>query len=239
MRRAVFFYRFAVAVVRLILPLQMRLRVAGAARCPRTGPLIIVANHLGLLDPAPIAVAVPRTIRILAKSEVFGWPLVGGMARWARIVSVRRGASDREPLRQLEAVLAQGGCILLQPEGTYAKSPHPVGLLPFKTGAAFLAARSGAIVLPIALTGSERVWHPARGWRPWHRPRVAVTFGMPYRPRIPTGVSTKAAYQAMADEMGRRIAALLPDNYRGAYAEQGVAASRASIWTDGMAGDGG
>src|SRR5690349_17027314 len=133
MRRAMLFYRFVIAMVRLILPLQMRLRVAGAERCPRSGPLIIVANHLGLLDPAPIAVAVPRTIRILAKSEVFSWPLVGGMARWARIVSVRRGASDREALRQLEAVLARGGCILLQPEGTYAKPPHPSGLLPFKT----------------------------------------------------------------------------------------------------------
>ncbi len=221
-------YRFLVAVVRLILPLQMRLRVVGAERCPRTGPLIIVANHLGLLDPAPIAVAVRRPMRILAKSEVFGWPLVGGMARWARIVPVRRGASDREALRRLEAVLAQGGCILLQPEGTYAKPPHPAGLLPFKTGAAFLAARSGATVLPIALTGSERVWHPARGWRPWHRPRVTVTFGEPYRPQIPTGLSTKVGYQAVADEMGQRIAALLPEDYRGAYLEHGVVTSRAA-----------
>ena len=224
------FYSFVVAVVRLILPLQMRLRVAGAQRCPRTVPLIIVANHLGLLDPAPIAVAVPRTMRILAKSDVFGWPLVGGMARWARIVPVRRGASDREALRQLEAVLAQGGAILLQPEGTYAKPPHPAGLLPFKTGAAFLAARSGATVLPIALTGTERVWHPGRGWRPWHRPRVTVTFGEPYRPEIPPGLSTKAGYQLMADEMGRRIAALLPEDFRGAYADQGVVAGRAGTW---------
>jgi 1-acyl-sn-glycerol-3-phosphate acyltransferase len=126
--------------------------------------------------------------------------------------------------------LAEGGTILLQPEGTYAKPPHPVGLVPFKTGAAFLAVRSGASVLPIALTGTERVWHPGRGWRPWHRPRVRVTFGEPYRPQIPPGLSTKAGYQLMADEMGRRIAALLPEEYRGAYADQGVVAGRVGTW---------
>jgi 1-acyl-sn-glycerol-3-phosphate acyltransferase len=214
-----FFYRLAVAIVRLLMPLQMRVRIVGAERCPQSGPLILICNHLGLLDPAPIAVAVPRPIRILAKSEVFGWPLVGAMARWARIVPVRRGASDREALRELTAVLERGGCILLEPEGTYAKPPQPVGMLPFKTGAAFLAVRSGAPVLPLALTGTERVWHPNRGWRPWQRPRVTLTFGEPYRPQMQAGLSTKAGYQAAADEMGRRIAALLPEEYRGVYAE--------------------
>jgi 1-acyl-sn-glycerol-3-phosphate acyltransferase len=235
------FYRLLVALIRLILPLQMRLRVVGAERCPRTGALIIVSNHLGLLDPAPIAVAVPRPMRILAKVEVFGWPLVGKMARWAQIVPVRRGESDREALRRMEAALAAGGCILLMPEGTYAKPPHPASMLPLKTGVAFLAARSGAMVLPIALTGSERVWHPKRGWRPWHRPRVTVTFGESYQPQIPTGMSTKAAYQAVADEMGRRIAALLPEEYRGAYtlaAEASAGAGRAGDQGAGEAGEG-
>lgn len=231
------FYRFLVALLRLILPLQMRLRVVGAERCPRSGALIIVANHLGLLDPAPIAVAVPRPMRILAKVEVFGWPLAGGMARWAGIVPVRRGEADREALRRLEAVLAKGGCVLLLPEGTYAKPPHPVGLLPFKTGAAFLALRSGALVLPIVLTGSERVWHAARGWRPWHRPRVTLTFGEPYRPQAPAGLSAKAAYQAIADEMGQRLAALLPEGYRGAYTEPGPLAGHAGNRTAGLASD--
>lgn len=78
---------------------------------------------------------------------------------------------------------------------------------------------------------------PARGWRPWHRPRVTITFGEPYRPQIPPGQSTKATYQMMADEMGRRIAALLPEEYRGAYADQGVVVGRASTWREGTAGD--
>jgi 1-acyl-sn-glycerol-3-phosphate acyltransferase len=221
------FYRLIVVLVRVLVPLQMRLRVVGAERCPRGGPLILVCNHLGLLDPAPIAVGAPRPIRILAKSEVFGWPIVGGIARLAGIIPVRRGEADRAALRRLGAALAAGNCVLLLPEGTYAKPPHPAGLLPFKAGVGFLALRSGAPVLPLALTGSERVWHPRRGWRPWHRPRVTLTFGEPYRPLAPAGLSTKAAYQAVADEMGRRIAALLPEAYRGAYAETATVAPAA------------
>lgn len=212
-------------LVRLLLPVQMRRSVSGARRCPRTGPLIIVANHLGLLDPLAIGVDVPRQIRILAKAEMFEWPVIGGLARLAGVVPVHRGASDREALRVLGEVLAKGQCVLLMPEGTYPKVPLPPAMLPAKTGAAFLAIRSGATVLPVAVTGTERIWTPGRGWRPWHRPRVTVTFGEPYRPRVPTGLSAKATYQAAADDMGRRIAALLPAAYRGYYADTVGAAS--------------
>jgi 1-acyl-sn-glycerol-3-phosphate acyltransferase len=218
-------YRVVVALVRLLLPSQMRLRVKGAENCPHRGALILVTNHLGLVDPAPIAVSVRRPIRMLAKSDIFDWPMLGGIAHGVRIVPVRRGVSDREALRTLSDILAQGQCVLLMPEGTYPKAPLPPALLPLKTGAAFLALRSGALVLPVALTGTERIWHRSRGWRVshlwqlWRRPQVTLTFGEPYRPQAPVGLSTKAAYQAVAEEMGRRIAALLPAEYRGAYAE--------------------
>jgi hypothetical protein len=78
----------------------------------------------------------------------------------------------------------------------------------------------------------ERVWAPRRGWRLWHRPRVIVTFGEPYTPAIPDGVSTKDVYQVVADEMGRRIAALLPEAYRGYY---GSAAGTAVVSSAGLA----
>jgi 1-acyl-sn-glycerol-3-phosphate acyltransferase len=206
------------ALIRLLLPLQMRLRVTGVDRCPPTGPLIIVANHLGLLDPVAIAAKMRRPVRILAKSEMFGWPVLGGIARACGVVPVRRGASDREALRTLGEALAQGKCILLMPEGTYPKVPSPPAMLQAKTGAAFLAMRSGATVLPVAVTGTERTWYRARGWRLWHRPRVTIIVGEPYRPESPSAASTKSTYQALADDMGRRIAAMLPTPYRGYYA---------------------
>jgi 1-acyl-sn-glycerol-3-phosphate acyltransferase len=216
-------YRLLRTLVRLLLPFQMRLRVYGAERCPRTGPLIIIANHLGLLDPLAISARVPRRMRILAKSEMFQWPVIGWLARLGGVVPVHRGASDREALRILGEVLAGGGCVLLMPEGTYPKVPLPPAMLPVKTGAAYLAVRSGATVLPVGLTGTERIWYRARGWKVWHRPRVTVTFGEPYRPQLPEGASAKALYQAVADDMARHIAALLPEAYRGNYGDSAAA----------------
>ena len=215
-------YRILRALVRLLLPFQMRLRVSGAERCPRAGALVIVANHLGLLDPLAIGARVPRQIRILAKSEVFEWPVIGWLARLGGVVPVRRGASDREALQTLGLVLADGGCVLLMPEGTFPKVPLPAAMLPVKTGAAFLVVRSGATVWPVAITGTERIWYRARGWKVWHRPRVTVTFGEPYRPQVPEGLSAKATYQAVADDMARRIAAMLPEQYRGHYGGSGA-----------------
>jgi 1-acyl-sn-glycerol-3-phosphate acyltransferase len=91
-------------------------------------------------------------------------------------------------------------------------------MLQAKTGAAFLALHTHAQVLPVALTGTERVWAPTRGWRVWHRPRVTLTFGEPFRPVAPAGMPAKLVYQAVADDMSRHVAALLPEAYRGYYA---------------------
>jgi 1-acyl-sn-glycerol-3-phosphate acyltransferase len=210
-------YAVVKAVIRLLLPTQMRLRVAGAARCPATGALIIVANHLGLLDPIVVAALVRRRVHILAKAELFEWPVLGGIARGCGVVPVRRGASDREALRTLVDVLRAGECVLLMPEGTYPKAPLPAAMLRAKTGAAFLAAHTRALVLPVAVTGTERVWSPRRGWRFGQCPRVTITYGEPYAPDMAAAGGAKAAFQAVADDMGQRIAALLPEAYRGYY----------------------
>ena len=213
------FYRVACTIIRwVLLPAQMRLRVSGAERCPRSGALIIVGNHLGLIDPLVIAAHTPRTMRILAKSDIFHWPIVGWLARWSRIVPVRRGESDRVAMRTLAGVLTQGHCIQLMPEGTYPKVPLPPAMLQAKAGAAFLALHAHAQVLPVAITGTERIWAPSRGWRLWLRPRVTLTYGEPYYPEAPANLPARLAYQAVADDMGRRIAAMLPPAYRGYYA---------------------
>src|SRR5260370_18098555 len=88
---------------------------------------------------------------------------------------------------------------------------------PVKPGAAWLALRTGATVVPVGIWGTERVWHISRGWKPWHRPRVYVVFGEPYIVKPRQGVPTKAAIAESAAEMARRIASLVPEEYRGYY----------------------
>jgi 1-acyl-sn-glycerol-3-phosphate acyltransferase len=198
---------------------QMRLRVVGVERVPAKGGVILVCNHLGVIDPLPIGLRLPREMRMLAKIEIFHRFVLGGLARMAGAVSIRRGESDREALQTTLDLLKAGECLLVFPEGTYAHAPKPVGMLPLKTGAAWLALRSGCLVVPVGICGTERVWHWSRGWRPWRRPLVHVVFGAPYVPQAPAGVSLKVALQAVTDEMGHRIAALLPGEYRGVQAD--------------------
>ncbi|HKB48320.1 MAG TPA: lysophospholipid acyltransferase family protein, partial [Ktedonobacterales bacterium] len=215
-------YRIICTLTKLLLWTQMRLRVAGAERVPSSGPMLLVSNHLGPADHFIIGVRLRRQMRILAKIEIFHWPIVGWIAHRAGAVPIRRGESDRDALRIAVRLLEAGECMLVFPEGTYAHAPEPVGMLPVKTGAAWLALRSDALVVPVAISGSESVWMTKRGWRLGKRPRVVLTYGEPYRPTVPHGGSRRAALDAVADEMARHIAALLPAAYRGAYADAPV-----------------
>ena len=96
----------------------------------------------------------------------------------------------------------------------------------FKTGAAWLAVRAGTPIIPVGIWGSERVWAPRREWRFWVRPHVTVAFGKPYVPQAlfnpeqSYGSATKVVLQEVTDDMGYRVAALLPEEYRGYYSSQ-------------------
>jgi len=211
-------YRILHSVSKLILAFQMRLEIRGIERLPRTGPLLLVSNHLGLTDQFAIAARLPHQVRILAKAELFEWPIIGWLARRGEVVPIRRGEADREALRTVRDLLDSGAWVLVFPEGTFVDSHEPFGMARVKTGAAWLAWHTGATVVPVAITGTEVVWSPGRGWRLWQRPRVSVTFGEPYKPVWPEQATQKFAWRTAADEMAERIAALLPEGYRGVYA---------------------
>lgn len=211
-------YRLLRAATGLALVFQMRLEISGSERLPETGPLLFVSNHLGLTDQLAIGAHLRRELRILAKAEVFEWPIIGWLARRSDAVPIRRGEADREAMRTMRDLLRSGAWVLVFPEGTYVDADMPLGMLPVKTGAAWLAWHTGATIVPVAITGTEVVWSPGRGWRIWHRPRVRVIFGDPYQPVWPTQVAPKVAWRIIADEMALRIASLLPEDYRGVYA---------------------
>lgn len=211
-------YRILRSVAKLILTFQMRLDIRGIERLPQTGPLLLVSNHLGLTDQFAIAARLPHEVRILAKAEIFDWPIIGWLAHRGEVVPIRRGEADREALRTVRDLLRGGAWVLVFPEGTFVDAHEPFGMAPVKTGAAWLAWYTGVTVVPVAITGTETVWAPSRGWRFWQRPPVRVTFGDPYQPSWPEQAPPKVAWRVIADEMALRIAALLPEKYRGVYA---------------------
>ncbi|MGH7639553.1 MAG: lysophospholipid acyltransferase family protein [Candidatus Dormibacteria bacterium] len=193
------------AVLGLLVRLEAKggLQIAGQENVPREGGLLVCSNHLSNFDTFIYAAAMPRVMHALAKSELYQNPLLRAFLLRCNCIPVRRGGADRTALRGALAVLNSGGALLLFPEGHRAGSQ---GLLKFAPGAGFLALRSGAVVLPCALWGTESVLAPG-GVLP-RRGRIWLRLGRPFQPEAdePARVS---------QEIRGRVAAMLPPRYRG------------------------
>jgi len=143
-----------------------RLRVVGRENVPRTGPLIVASNHVSNFDPPLVGVALTRPISYMAKKELFAVPLLGPLIARLNAYPVDRQAGGTAALRASLRMLKEGRCIGVFPEG--GRNVH--GDKEAKAGAAFLAAASGAPVVPAAIVGSREL-------RPFKR--VTVAFGAP------------------------------------------------------------
>lgn len=214
-------FRLVRALLLALLRALLGLRLEGLDNVPRTGPVLVVANHLHNADPVLIAVACPRPLHFMAKRELFSIPVIGPLIRGVGSFPVDRGKADRAALRRAEQTLAQGIAVAIFPEGT--RSPT-ASLRRAYPGAALLALRAGVPVLPIAVTGSERL--PGSGHRPARRsgaaasPRrgILIRFGQPFvLPRELNGQRTSS--EDAANQIMIELARLLPPAYRGDYAE--------------------
>lgn len=208
-RRA--FRVFMRGLTKLVTFFTLRPIVSGLEHFPKTGPALIVINHLGDADVVLVAASIPTTIDGMGKIELNDDWLVGPIFRAYGIIWVHRGRPDRRALRAALDGLAQGRMIGLAPEGRQSVIG---GLEEGNEGAAFLAMKSGAPIVPIAMTGTENentYGHLKR----WKRARVTLTVGKPFV------LPEKADRQAMLREGTRQImeslANLLPESYRGDY----------------------
>lgn len=199
------FRLLALTLTRLLL----RLTVHGVEHIPRTGPLLLTMNHLGGADPVLVVGHAPRPIVVVGKAEIMGWPVVNWVVRAYGMIPLHRGEVDRATLKRLLVVLAGGHALLIAPEG---RESHTGQLEAGKSGPAFLAQHAGVPLLPVAITGTA--WKQVLpAWRRLRRPCVTLTFGQPYT--LPPGLPRREA----VDYIMRRLAALLPPEYRGVYAE--------------------
>jgi len=197
-------------LARLAVRLSLRLTVRGLENVPRSGGVLITMNHLGGADSVLLMGFTPRDLAVIGKAEVLGWPVVGRLARAYGMIPVRRGEPERAALQQAIEVLRSGRALLVAPEGRESLT-H--ALERAKEGAGFIALHSRAAILPVGITGTA--WpRVLAAWRRLRRPCVTLTFGQPYH--LPPEMSRREA----ADEIMRRIAALLPPEYRGVYARK-------------------
>jgi len=202
-------------LIRNLIRLLVHVEVYGFENVPGTGAFIVAANHIGRLEVALVYDLLDRSDVILLvaekyrRSAVWRW-----FVRQLNAVFIDRYAADFAALRVTLQRLRQGGVLVMAPEGT--RSPTGA-LMPGRSGASFLAAKSGLPVVPEGVTGTEdqRVLNQLSHFR---RSRVVVRIGAPFTLPPLHGGGREAALQAYTNEIMCRIAALLPPEYRGVYA---------------------
>ncbi len=198
-----------------------RVRIEGLDRSvlPSSGPLIIASNHLSNADPVLIGSwmtpALDRKVYWLGKEEALRWPLVGWALAQNGVFGIRRGAADVEAFRVARRILDEGHVLVVFPEGT--RSPSGA-LQEAKDGLAILALRTHSPILPIGVSGTDRLW--PRGQKlPRPGGRVTMRVGRPIKLSDPSpGADRRAAQHAATEMIMHRIAELLPPENRGVYA---------------------
>lgn len=197
-----------------LLPPYASVKIIGSQNIPRTGPLVLVSNHLNDADPPMIGFYFPRPVVTLAKAEMFNYPGLKQFLQLYGAIPVRRGEADLSALRKANEALEQGFTVCVFPEGT--RSGEKAQLREAWPGAGLIALRSGAPVIPLAITGSQRLSLPKMFLRPFPRQHVTMTFGEPFTLVKPARLNAEAA-KAATHQIMERIAALLPPEYRGYY----------------------
>jgi 1-acyl-sn-glycerol-3-phosphate acyltransferase len=210
------------ATLLLLCRVFLGMRIQGLENVPASGGVLVVANHLHNADPVLISIAFPRPLHFMAKKELFAVPVIGWVISRVGSFPVDRGRADRGAIRRAQATLDQGIALGIFPEGTRSRTRR---IERVHTGVGMLALRGNAPILPIAITGSERL--PGSGAKKQRKDAneppppylgVRVVIGETFT--LPAGDDgRRLSTDEATDVVMRHVAALLPATYRGIYSE--------------------
>ncbi|MGH2541545.1 MAG: lysophospholipid acyltransferase family protein [Ardenticatenaceae bacterium] len=187
-------------------------KVEGKEHVPEKGPLLVVANHQSNFDPPVLGASVPRRLWFLAKDGIF----VNEVADWFLesygAYPLSRGSFDPAALKWVLRKLEQGEAVAIFPEGTRSQGQGMRKALP---GVARIALRTKVPIMPIAITGTERMVSWARVFNPTGEIKVQIgrVFSLPDI----EGRLGPEVYESLTEMIMRRIAEMLPERYQGVY----------------------
>lgn len=214
-------YTLVRKVVALIARLIYRPEIVGLNHVPAAGPVILASNHLSFVDSVVIPMVIPRQVRIFAKREYFEGPGIRGRLTrtWFEFlghIPVDRG-THRPATAALETaleMLAAGEAFAIYPEGTRSRDGR---LYRGRTGVGWLALASGAPVVPVALTGTDKIQPVGTRWLRVHR--ITVRFGVPMDFSAYADPGSARSRRVVTDEVMRAIGELSGQERAGQYNE--------------------
>ncbi|MBI2763483.1 MAG: (d)CMP kinase [Chloroflexi bacterium] len=220
--RITWIIRIASFVIRVIARFFTEVVIEGDVDAiPRSGAVLVAANHASNADPVLIGGflngRLGRPMNWMGKRELFDWPVISWLARHGGIHPLDRGAADVEGFRTAMRILDRGNILAVFPEGT--RSPDGK-LMAAKDGVAVLATRSGALIVPIGVIDSDRLW--PRGRRiPVRTPRVTVRIGEPFYLADVLAAADARGTEALAAANARGTEAVAVGDARGTEAPNG------------------
>lgn len=205
------FRRRARWVLRALVWLTTRLSVEGLENIPGRGPLLMVSNHLGDADGLIGLAVSPRPVELIAKIELYDMRFVGSLMESYGVIWIHRGQPDRQALRAALDGLQAGRIIGIAPEGRESLT----GSLEAGTeGAAYLAIKSGAPILPVTFTGTQN-GVIFRNLKRFRRSPVTVTIGKTFF--VEEAADRKDTLRLATDKIMHTLASQLPQAYQGEY----------------------
>ncbi len=206
-------------VFRAIFRLLARVEISGREHIPYGQPYVAAMNHVSIFDPPFVAAFWPEGLEIIGAIDVFSKPGQGQLLRLYGVIPVHRGDYDRSLLSRIVSIIKSGHPLLIAPEGSRS---HDTAMRRAKPGIAYIVEKTGAPVLPVAIIGTtEDFWQRARRGE---KPALEMRIGKPIRlPSLAAlGSEKHAARQRNADLVMSHLAGLLPEEYRGVYAESAI-----------------
>ena len=188
-----------------------RLEVKGHDSVPPFGPLLLVCNHISYIDPPLLVVVIGRRLNFIGKRELFANPLSRFILKQFGVYPLDRSGPGVDTVRLSLDLLSRDQALVVFPEGRRSSDHSLHQGLP---GAAYIAMKSQAILLPVGITGTEKV--PL--WRilfPFVR--LSVNIGQPFSLPVMEGTPSREVMKSLSDMIMGRIAALLPEKYQGIY----------------------
>ncbi len=207
------------AVFRLIFHILGRVEVIGKENIPFGKPYVVAMNHISIFDPPLIGAFWPEDLEIVGASDVFEKPGQGQILKIYGVIPVHRGEYDRALMQRVIIAIKAGYPLLIAPEGGRS---HVTAMRRAFPGVAYIVEATGVPVVPVGIVGTtDDFWQRAKRGE---RPQLEVRIGLPIILPLITekGAARREARQRNADLVMQHLAGLLPEEYRGVYADSAI-----------------